>query len=821
MRGGVYFRAYDDGASAGNIPSSNEYGVSGGGAHVRNSSDIPRPSSRHDAVASSSSSSSRCFDQQWERREENVNDNDSDEYYVYEDEDDDDSEPMDVLYEQEVFDEGHHSRRRGSAGDVCARAHIHRRNFHRYHSEPIHASSPPSTLTPTAGSNLELQISTFSDHLMALLQREANIYSVPLPLRYYPTEFAEEVDDKKTNTTTTSATATIGPWRKRIASWMFDVVDHFQYDRNVVSIALWYIDRYVGHLLVEEERNQRRGGGSAGTESDSQPIKRRHFQLIAVTSLYLAIKVHGELKENDPVSGDEYDVVAFLVHEVDGRAFLGKSIVAKDCKMEVEDDEEDASSHETDDDLRAVSQKINDLKRRHRMGRWSSRLGHFGLPLGAYPSVINNESKAAMMHSSSSRATKIPKVPTAPHSLLPYKPRKRGMLSGPLRLHSFVELSRGLFTSKDITDTEMKILLSMNYVVNPPTSRRVVGELLRSMALSYCRATGHGSMATKETLESAAERMFGFNLREILHNILSNACRQIESATSKPALSIGCLPSIVAYGAVLNALDDEFEKIASCLEHHRTSTPQLEDFQRHYQRYSCAQSPSFHGVSTSNIQTSKEQLLDAWKDEFLVMVFHATNGFLSPDSGDILKIRELLLDPVKSVATSSPSPETSSPSTGDNKLEGTKKRSPRSPRSIVTSSLLSRDTSLFASQSSTSSLSDSARLLSPYDSMGRSSTSSDVDGIIRPASFRSKSGGAVAKATHPHRAYYKQMSEPVDTQRYSSGKFVRAQTPDVSNCYLSEVMRHRMRSNQEATSCRTTTGEVLQPPNSYPIFFSA
>ncbi len=40
--------------------------------------------------------------------------------------------------------------------------------------------------------------------------------------------------------------------------------------------------------------------------------------LIAVRSIpYLAIKVHGELKVNDPVSGEEYDVVASFVHEVD------------------------------------------------------------------------------------------------------------------------------------------------------------------------------------------------------------------------------------------------------------------------------------------------------------------------------------------------------------------------------------------------------------------------------------------------------------------------------------------------------------------------
>ena len=90
---------------------------------------------------------------------------------------------------------------------------------------------------------------------------------------------------------------------------MYDVVDHFQYDRNVVSIALRYIDQYVSHLLVENSKSLRRsdsgigasrGGSSTSSSSSAQPIKRRHFQLIAVTSLYLAIKVHGELMENYP-----------------------------------------------------------------------------------------------------------------------------------------------------------------------------------------------------------------------------------------------------------------------------------------------------------------------------------------------------------------------------------------------------------------------------------------------------------------------------------------------------------------------------------------
>ena len=68
---------------------------------------------------------------------------------------------------------------------------------------------------------------------------------------------------------------------------MFDVIDHFQYDRNVVSITL-YNDRYVGHLLVEEERNQRRaavGGGTESACSRSRDVISDDL-LIAVRSLY-------------------------------------------------------------------------------------------------------------------------------------------------------------------------------------------------------------------------------------------------------------------------------------------------------------------------------------------------------------------------------------------------------------------------------------------------------------------------------------------------------------------------------------------------------
>jgi len=166
---------------------------------------------------------------------------------------DSDEEPMDILYEREVQHAGHNS---SSTGDM--------RNHHRHHSEPVNVQR--------AVSDLDLQLTNTADHLMGLLQREAKDYSIPLPVRYYPTEFTD-VDSSSSAAEDSKSKATIGPWRKRIASWMYDVVDHFQYDRNVVSVALRYIDQYVGRLLVENAKLQRRsdsGRGAATPAAGSQ-----------------------------------------------------------------------------------------------------------------------------------------------------------------------------------------------------------------------------------------------------------------------------------------------------------------------------------------------------------------------------------------------------------------------------------------------------------------------------------------------------------------------------------------------------------------------
>ena len=58
-------------------------------------------------------------------------------------------------------------------------------------------------------------------------------------------------------------------WRKRICGWCYEVVDHFDFDRKVVAVAMNYLDRYVA----------------------ARTVNRHLFQLAAITAIYIAIKI--------------------------------------------------------------------------------------------------------------------------------------------------------------------------------------------------------------------------------------------------------------------------------------------------------------------------------------------------------------------------------------------------------------------------------------------------------------------------------------------------------------------------------------------------
>lgn len=76
--------------------------------------------------------------------------------------------------------------------------------------------------------------------------------------------------------------------RQRTCEWMYDICDYFRLNREVVGIALFYVDRYFTITFN-------------GVGDDVRvPVTRRKFQLVALTGLYVAIKLHGESR-HDPI----------------------------------------------------------------------------------------------------------------------------------------------------------------------------------------------------------------------------------------------------------------------------------------------------------------------------------------------------------------------------------------------------------------------------------------------------------------------------------------------------------------------------------------
>lgn len=64
-------------------------------------------------------------------------------------------------------------------------------------------------------------------------------------------------------------------WRRKICEWIFLVIDHFGFDRELAAIAMSYLDRYSSRFFTE-------------------PIKKPDYQLSAIASLFLAVKLHND-----------------------------------------------------------------------------------------------------------------------------------------------------------------------------------------------------------------------------------------------------------------------------------------------------------------------------------------------------------------------------------------------------------------------------------------------------------------------------------------------------------------------------------------------
>jgi Cyclin, N-terminal domain len=87
-------------------------------------------------------------------------------------------------------------------------------------------------------------------------------------------------------------------WRRKICQWSFRVIDHFRLDREVVSFGLNLFDRFLVTNCLDKQAKQsnKLRTSLCACPSCDQSIDSRTYQLAAMTSLYVAIKLHPDNK---------------------------------------------------------------------------------------------------------------------------------------------------------------------------------------------------------------------------------------------------------------------------------------------------------------------------------------------------------------------------------------------------------------------------------------------------------------------------------------------------------------------------------------------
>lgn len=121
------------------------------------------------------------------------------------------------------------------------------------------------------------------ERINVMLEQEARCYTTQ---DYLAPDFQRKLapivcDDEllipETATTTVSSSSSGSSssgitevWREKICEWSYQVIDHFDFSREVVSISMHYLDMYLA----------------------TRPVNKKIFQLAAMTCLYLAVKLH-------------------------------------------------------------------------------------------------------------------------------------------------------------------------------------------------------------------------------------------------------------------------------------------------------------------------------------------------------------------------------------------------------------------------------------------------------------------------------------------------------------------------------------------------
>lgn len=153
-------------------------------------------------------------------------------------------------------------------------------------------NSPSSVKTTFFTPNMSSGTEGYHEHLKALIRRENNpVYQRKYYMsREWQETLRKEVMTQATNTRfrqdpsnerdSPRSVLTMTPsklcptWREKICEWQYQVVDRYDLNREIVGISTFYLDRYLCMFFADEDL----------------------FQLLSMTCLYLAIKIHSPIK---------------------------------------------------------------------------------------------------------------------------------------------------------------------------------------------------------------------------------------------------------------------------------------------------------------------------------------------------------------------------------------------------------------------------------------------------------------------------------------------------------------------------------------------
>jgi len=128
--------------------------------------------------------------------------------------------------------------------------------------------------------NQALIFTDLEDRLFAMLKQEKKHYSCA---DYLSPEYQQRqnitpsssrtilpLHSSDLSSSTSSSSGCLNEiWREKICEWSYQVVDHFDFNREIVAISLSYLDRFLA----------------------TRQVNKKIFQLAAMTTLYLAIKL--------------------------------------------------------------------------------------------------------------------------------------------------------------------------------------------------------------------------------------------------------------------------------------------------------------------------------------------------------------------------------------------------------------------------------------------------------------------------------------------------------------------------------------------------